>query len=136
MSSLSKIQKNINVYNQNQVITLKRSDYEQQIVNIRMQEKQMYQEKLEHIVEIYANELNNNARVYLDTLLIHIAYELGNQLECFQDEVENKEQKIELIQNILINIQKEIERYNKYKKPSKELQKIKNKLKKFLNIAF
>lgn len=136
MSSLSKIQKNINVYNQNQVITMKRSDYEQQIANIRMQERQMYQEKLEHIVKVYADELNNNARIYLDTLLIHIAYELGIQLECYEDEVENKEQKIELIQNILINIQKEIERYNKYKKPSKELQKIKNKVKKYLNIVF
>jgi hypothetical protein len=96
----------------------------------------MYQEKLEHIVKIYADELNNNAQIYLDTLLIHIAYELGIQLECYEDEVENKEQKIELIQNILINIQKEIERYNKYKKPSKELQKIKNKVKKYLNIIF
>jgi ABC-type uncharacterized transport system substrate-binding protein len=65
-----------------------------------------------------------------------MSYELGKQLECFEDEVENKEQKIELIQKILINIQKEIERYNKYKKPSKELQKIKNKLKKYLNIVF
>jgi hypothetical protein len=136
MSSLSKIQKNINVLAQNQVITFKRSDYEQQIANIRTQERQMYQEKLEHIVEVYSRELNNNAKIYLDTLLIHIAYELGNQLNCFEDEVENKEEKIQLIQNIMINIQKEIEKYNKYKKPSKELQKIKNKLKKYLNIVF
>lgn len=136
MSSLSKIQKNINVYNLNQVVTLKRSDYEQQISNIRQQEKQIYQEKLEHIVKVYADELNRNAEIYLNTLLIHIAYELGIQLNCYQDEVENQEEKIELIQNILINIQKEIERYNKYKKPSKELQKIKNKVKKYLNIVF
>ena len=136
MSSLSKLQKNINVYNQNQVITMKRSDYEQQISNIRMQERQMYKQKLEQIVEVYRDELNKNASIYIDTILIHTAYELGKQLECFQDEVENKEQKIELIQNILINIQKEIERYNKYKKPSKELQKIKNKVKKYLNIEF
>lgn len=136
MSSLSKLQKNINVYNQNQVITMKRSDYEQQIINIRKQEKQMYQEKLEQIIEVYSKELNHNAHACLDTLLIHIAYELGIQLKCYEDEVENKEEKIELIQNILINIQKEIERYNKYKKPSKELQKIKNKVKKYLNIVF
>ena len=136
MGGLRTIQKNINVYNQNQVITLKRSDYEQQIANIRMQERQMYKEKLEQIVEVYRDELNKNASIYIDTILIHTAYELGNQLECYEEEVENKEQKIELIQNILINIQKEIERYNKYKKPSKELQKIKNKVKKYLNIEF
>lgn len=136
MGGLRTIQKNINVYNQNQVITMKRSDYEQQIANIRMQERQMYKEKLEQIVEVYRDELNKNASIYIDTILIHIAYELGIQLQCYEDEVENKEQKIELIQNILINIQKEIERYNKYKKPSKELQKIKNKVKKYLNIFF
>ena len=136
MSSLSKIQKNINVYNQNQVVTMKRSDYEQQIANIRMQERQIYQEKLEHIVEVYSRELRNNAGMYVDTLLIHISYELGNTLECFKEEVEYKEEKIALIQKILINIQEEIERYNKYKKPSKELQKIKNKVKKYLNIEF
>lgn len=136
MGGLRTIQKNINFLAQNQVITLKRSDYEQQIANIRMQERQMYKEKLEQIVEVYRDELNKSASIYVDTILIHTAYELGNQLECFKEEVENKEQKIELIQNILINIQKEIERYNKYKKPSKELQKIKNKVKKYLNIEF
>lgn len=136
MGGLRTIQKNINFLAQSEVVSFKRSDYEQQIVNIRTQERQMYKEKLEQIVEVYRDELNKNASIYIDTILIHTAYELGKQLECFQEEVENKEQKIELIQNILINIQKEIERYNKYKKPSKELQKIKNKVKKYLNIEF
>ena len=136
MGGLRTIQKNVNVLAQNQVITLKRSDYEQQIANIRMQERQMYKEKLEQIVEVYRDELNKNASIYVDTLLIHTAYELGNQLECFKEEVENKEEKVALIQRILINIQEEIARYNKYKKPSKELQKIKNKVKKYLNIEF
>ena len=95
MGGLRTIQKNINVLAQNQVITLKRSDYEQQIANIRMQERQMYKEKLEHIVEVYAKELNINAQVYVDTLLIHMSYELGKQLECFNDEVDHKEEKIE-----------------------------------------
>lgn len=136
MGGLRGLQKSVNVYAQNQTITLKRSDYEQQIANIRMQERQMYKEKLEQIVEVYRDELNKNASIYVDTLLIHTAYELGNQLECFKEEVENKEEKVELIQKILINIQEEIARYNKYKKPSKELQKIKNKVKKYLNIEF
>lgn len=136
MGGLRTIQKNINFLAQNEVITLKRSDYEQQIANIRMQERQMYKEKLEQIVEVYRDELNKNASIYVDTLLIHTAYELGNQLECFKEEVENKEEKVKLIQKILINIQEEISRYNKYKKPSKELQKIKNKVKKYLNIEF
>ena len=136
MGGLRTIQKNINFLAQSEVITLKRSDYEQQIANIRMQERQMYKEKLEQIVEVYRDELNKNASIYVDTLLIHTAYELGNQLECFKEEVENKEEKVELIQKILINIQEEISRYNKYKKPSKELQKIKNKVKKYLNIEF
>lgn len=136
MGGLRGLQKSVNVYAQNQTITLKRSDYEQQIANIRMQERQMYKEKLEQIVEVYRDELNKNASIYIDTLLIHTAYELGNQLECFKEEVENKEEKVELIQKILINIQEEIARYNKYKKPSKELQKIKNKVKKHINIEF
>lgn len=136
MGGLRGLQKSVNVYAQNQTITLKRSDYEQQIANIRMQERQMYKEKLEQIVEAYRDELNKNASIYIDTLLIHTAYELGNQLECFKEEVENKEEKVELIQKILINIQEEIARYNKYKKPSKELQKIKNKVKKHINIEF
>ena len=46
MGGLRTIQKNINFLAQNEVITLKRSDYEQQIANIRMQERQMYKEKL------------------------------------------------------------------------------------------
>lgn len=136
MGGLRTIQKNINFLAQNEVITLKRSDYEQQIANIRMQERQIYKEKLEQIVEVYRDELNKNASIYVDTLLIHTAYELGNQLECFKEEVENKEEKVKLIQKILINIQEEISRYNKYKKPSKELQKIKNKVKKYLDIEF
>lgn len=136
MGGLRTIQKNINFLAQSEVITLKRSDYEQQIANIRMQERQMYKEKLEQIVEVYRDELNKNASIYVDTLLVHTAYELGNQLECFKEEVENKEEKVKLIQRILINIQEEIARYNKYKKPSKELQKIKNKVKKYLNIEF
>ena len=136
MSSLSKIQKNMNFLAQNQVITLKRSDYEQQIANIRMQERQMYKDKLEQIVKAYSEELNKNAHVYVDTLLIHMAYELGKQLECFNEEVEHKEEKIELVHNIIINVQQEIAKYNKYKKPSKELTKLKNKLKKHLNIVF
>lgn len=136
MGGLRTIQKNINFLAQSEVITLKRSDYEQQIANIRMQEREIYKEKLEQIVEVYRDELNKNASIYVDTLLIHTAYELGNQLECFKEEVENKEEKVALIQRILINIQEEIARYNKYKKPSKELQKIKNKVKKYLNIEF
>lgn len=136
MGGLRTIQKNVNFLAQSEVITMKRSDYEQQISNIRMQERQIYKEKLEQIVEVYRDELNKNASIYVDTLLIHTAYELGNQLECFKEEVENKEEKIALIQRILINIQEEIARYNKYKKPSKELQKIKNKLKKYINIEF
>ena len=136
MGGLRTIQKNVNFLAQSEVITLKRSDYEQQIANIRMQERQIYQEKLEKIVETYSNELRKNASMYVDTLLIHISYELGNTLECFKEEVEYKEEKIALIQRILINIQEEIAKYNKYKKPSKELQKIKNKVKKYLNIEF
>lgn len=136
MGGLRTIQKNVNFLAQSEVITMKRSDYEQQISNIRMQERQIYKEKLEQIVEVYRDELNKNASIYVDTLLIHTAYELGNQLECFKEEVENKEEKVKLIQKILINIQEEISRYNKYKKPSKELQKIKNKVKKYINIEF
>lgn len=136
MGGLRTIQKNINFLAQSEVITLKRSDYEQQIANIRMQERQMYKEKLEQIVEVYRDELNKNASIYVDTILIHTAYELGRQLECFKDEVENKEEKVELIHKILINIQKEIAKYTKHKKPSKELNKLKNKVKKYLNVEF
>ena len=75
MGGLRTIQKNINFLAQSEVITLKRSDYEQQIANIRMQERQMYKEKLEQIVEVYRDELNKNASIYVDTLLIHTAYE-------------------------------------------------------------
>lgn len=136
MGGLRGLQKSANVYAQNQTITMKRSDYEQQISNIRTQERNIYKDKLEKIIETYANELNKSASIYVDTLLIHTAYELGNQLECFKEEVENKEEKVELIQKILINIQEEIARYEKYKKPSKELQKIKNKVKKYIDIEF
>lgn len=55
-----------------------------------------YNEKLKMINE----NANNRVKMAIDIISIELLYELGNQLECFKDDVEYLDQKIDVVQNI------------------------------------
>lgn len=136
MSSLSKMNKNIALYNSNQVITKTIAEYEAEKRAIHDIYAKEYTRKLELIIQEYNKQIDEKVHLSVDILLVSIAYELGKQLQCFDDEVEYKDEKIELVQNILTNVHKEVENYFKKKRPVKEFNKIKKKVKDVLKIEF
>lgn len=73
----------------------------------------------------------------MDTFSIEFLYEVANQLECFVDEPENLDLKIDLVQKIYKNIMKSIQDYADIKNDKeayKEFHRKKELIKKVFNI--
>ena len=88
------------------------------------------------------NECNYNLKegmgIAIDTISIELLYELGVQMNAFDEEdPEIRAQIIDKVQEIYENTMKAIEKYSKYKndkQAKKEYQKRKNKVLKFFKI--
>lgn len=136
MSSLNKIQKNIALYDSKQIVAKTLAQYQAEKQAIHDMYAREYTEKLEKIITEYNRQIEERTRENIDTILLHVAYELGKQLGCFDKNCDYMDDKIDLVHNIMINVQNEISKYSKVKKPIQTLNKIKAKVKSVLKIEF
>lgn len=74
-----------------------------------------YDIHLEQMRREYNKSISEGVMIAMDTLSVEIIYELGRVLECYVDEPENLEQKIEVVQNIYQATMDSIKKYASYK---------------------
>jgi CheY-specific phosphatase CheX len=143
MSSLSrKIQKNadnfiINEYFKNMTPEM----YKEGINNaIKMTESRLikqYNEEIKRMAEKYNESLREGALLAMDTLATEMIYELGNVLECYKEEPEYLDQKVEIVQNIYEAAMQSIADYaSKKYKTDKHAQKEFKRKKKLIQKIF
>lgn len=85
----------------------------------------------------FNRKLQEGTLIAMDTLATEMIYELGNVLECYVEEPEYLDQKIEIVQNIYETAMHSIEDYasDKYK-TDKQAQKAYEKKKKTIQKIF
>ena len=115
--------------------------YKQGIQNaIKMTEQRClkeYEADLRRITNEYNEKIKDNILLAMDTLATEMIYELGNVLECYKEEPEYLDQKIDIVQGIYETAMKSIEDYasSKYKN-DKQAQKAYEKKKKTIQKIF
>lgn len=90
-----------------------------------------YNEKLKKVQEQANLRIDETRRLVTNIISVELLYELGNQLECFKEDAEYLEQKIEVVQNIYQNTMDSIYKYvdgKDSKQSYKEFQKKKKKV--------
>lgn len=107
---------------------------------IKLTEKRLterYEAELDRVEQHYIRVAQEGALLAMDTLAVEIIYELGNILECYKDEPEYLDQKIDIVQGIYETAMKNIEDYatDKYKN-DKQAQKVFKKKKKTIQKVF
>lgn len=101
--------------------TLTPDKYKEGIENaIRLTEKRLsaeYEKSLVDMEERFNKAITEGILIAMDTLATEMIYELGNVLECYVDEPEYLDQKVDIIQGIYETAMTSIEDYatNKYK---------------------
>ena len=144
MSSLGKLKKNAEAYRINQFYN--NMTPEQYREGIRLAVKNStetlareYDRNLQKIQEEANLHIKESVRLAIDTISVELLYELADQLECFVDNPEFLDQKIDKVQNIYESTMKAIGKYANYKKESqarKEFLKKQKKVEKMFNIKF
>ena len=143
MSNLSrKIQKNADNFIIDQYYKNMTPDmYKEGIQNaIKMTEDRLvkrYDAELERITRQYKRDVQERTLIAMDTLAVEMIYELGNVLECYVDEPEYLDQKIDIVQNIYEKAMTSIGDYatDKYKSDA-QAQKAFEKKKKTIQKVF
>lgn len=143
MSNLSrKIQKNADNFIIDQYYKNMTPDmYKEGIQNaIKMTEDRLvkrYDAELERITRQYKRDIQERTLIAMDTLAVEMIYELGNVLECYVDEPEYLDQKIDIVQNIYEKAMTSIGDYatDKYKSDA-QAQKAFEKKKKTIQKVF
>ena len=110
---------------------------------IRMTEDDLtkrYDLELKKLTDTYNETLREATLLAMDTLATEIIYELGNVLECYKEEPEYLDQKIDIVQGIYETAIKSIEDYasKKYKTDKhaqKEFKRKKKTIQKLFNIT-
>lgn len=143
MSSISrKIQKNadnfiVDQYYKNMTPEM----YKEGIQNaIKLTEERLtkrYDAELARMGKEYNRAIQEGTLIAMDTLAVEMIYELGNVLECYVDEPEYLDQKIDIVQNIYETAMQSIEDYatDKYKNNA-QAQKTFEKKKKTIQKIF
>ena len=143
MSNLSrKIQKNtdnfiIDQYYKNMTPEM----YKEGIQNaIKMTEERLtkqYDAELMRITKMYKRDIQERTLIAMDTLAVEMIYELGNVLECYVDEPEYLDQKIDIVQNIYEKAMTSIGDYatDKYKSDAQAQKTFEKKKKKIQKIC-
>lgn len=99
-----------------------------------------YDEKLEKMRKQYNQALQAGTLIAMDTLAIEMLYELGDELECYKDEPEYLDQKIDVVQNLYETAMNAIERYGNRdnykndKQAQKEFERKKKTVEKYFKI--
>lgn len=96
-----------------------------------------YELELKRVTDRYNESIRNTTLTAMDTLATEMIYELGNILECYKEEPEYLDQKIDIVQGIYETAMKSIEDYasSKYKN-DKQAQKAFEKKKKTIQKIF
>ena len=144
MSSLSKIRKNVENYNINQLYNnMTPEDYKNGVrmaVNETIKDLNIsYQENINKLKKEYEENLKYSTIYAIDTLSVELLYELAKQLGCFDKEPEFLEDKIYRVKEIYQNTIDSIAKYTKYKtdkQAQKEYDKKKKKVEKMFDIKF
>lgn len=144
MSSIGKLRKNAENYRINEFY--KNMTPEQYREGIKLTTKQIaesltieYNLKLQKIQEESNYKIKEGIKLAIDTISVELLYELARQLECFEENTEYLDQKIDKVQDIYKNTMSAIEKYANYKKESqarKEFLKKQKKVEKMFNIKF
>lgn len=97
-----------------------------------------YQMELSSITKQYNESIQHSTLMAMDTLTVEILYELGNMLECYKDEPEHLNQKIDIIQKLYETAMTSIGNYadRKIYKTDKQAQKAFAKKKKTIQKIF
>lgn len=143
MSSLSrKIQKNAENFAINEYFKNMTPDMYKEGINraIRMTEERCikeYETELKRISDQYNESIRNTSLVAMDTLATEMIYALGDVLECYKDEPEYLDQKIDIVQGIYETAMHSIEDYasSKYKN-DEQAQKVFKKKKQTIQKIF
>lgn len=143
MSKLGKLKKNAEKFEMQQFYSnMTPEQYREGIkVAVRQASEQLakeYDRQLYKLRDDFNNKIKESVHITMDTFSIEFLYEVADQLECFVDEPENLEQKIELVQNIYENIMKSIQTYADIKTDKdafKEFQRKKKQIEKVFNIV-
>lgn len=143
MSSISrKIQKNAEDWAvKNYYANMTPQMYQEGIQNaIKMTEERLmkqYNAELERMGKEYNRAIQEGTLIAMDTLAVEMIYELGNILECYVDEPEYLDQKIDIVQGIYETAMQSIEDYASPKyKNDKQAQKEFERKKKTIQKVF
>ncbi len=115
--------------------------YQEGIHNaIKMTEERLskeYNAELTRMGNEFNRKLQEGTLIAMDTLATEMIYELGNVLECYVDEPEYLDQKIDIVQNIYETAMHSIEDYaSKKYKTDAQAQKAYEKKKKTIQKVF
>jgi len=143
MSNLSrKIQKNadnfiIDQYYKNMTPDMYREGIQNAIKTTEERLVKRYDAELERITKQYKRDIQERTLIAMDTLAVEMIYELGNVLECYVDEPEYLDQKIDIVQGIYEKAMTSIGDYatDKYKSDA-QAQKAFEKKKKTIQKIF
>lgn len=143
MSNLSrKIQKNadnfiIDQYYKNMTPEMYREGIRNAIKTTEERLVKRYDAELERITKQYKRDIQERTLIAMDTLAVEMIYELGNVLECYVDEPEYLDQKIDIVQGIYEKAMTSIGDYatDKYKSDA-QAQKAFEKKKKTIQKIF
>jgi uncharacterized protein (DUF2164 family) len=118
--------------------------YQQGINNaIKLTEERLtkeYNAELLRIAKEFDRKLQEGTLLAMDTLATEMVYELGNILECYKDEPEYLDQKIDIVQGIYKTAMQSIEDYagDKYetdKQAQKEFERKKKTIQKIFGMG-
>lgn len=118
--------------------------YQQGINNaIKLTEERLtkeYNAELLRIAKEFDRKLQEGTLLAMDTLATEMVYELGNILECYKDEPEYLDQKIDIVQGIYETAMQSIEDYagDKYetdKQAQKEFERKKKTIQKIFGMG-
>lgn len=142
MSSFHKMQKNINDYHLDQLYRNMTPQQHRESIKLAVEAAteeltQEYNMNLKRLAEAYNKQVKESVHITVDTFMTEFLYELGLKLECYIDEPQNMEQKVDLVQAMYEDIMKSIQGYVDIKeddKAYKEFQRKREVVKKTFNI--
>ena len=122
MSSIGKLRKNAENYKLNEIYRNMTPEQYQRGIQLAIQNTQnelvaeynlKLQKMQDKIITDMTKKMDNLVSVAVNMTSIEFLYELGKQLDCFIDDPEYMDQKIDLVQEISEHIMINIENYDK-----------------------
>lgn len=144
MSKLGKIRKNIKNYELKSMYENMTPEQYQEGTRIAVKTaindlSIEYDKNIHKLKERYEMSIRDATIYAIDTLSIELLYELAKQMECFDENAEYLEQKVEKVQEIYKNTMDAIKKYATYKTDNQAVKRFemkKKKIEKLFDIKF